>query len=109
MPENRWDDTAIDFRRIPLGDIDLRQEIRLEDRTGLVRRRSGRRRMYSANIHGVTSEMTVYLYEGDNTEEVCFPRFLLQSYLHFILRNGGKIYQDILGFGTGDLSPLIID
>jgi hypothetical protein len=64
---------AIDFRMIPLGDIDLRKEIRLDDETGVVdrrlRRRSGRQ-MYTARIGRRRSDMTVVLYHGDEAEKV---------------------------------------
>ncbi|KAJ7737801.1 hypothetical protein DFH07DRAFT_93195 [Mycena maculata] len=63
-------DLPADFRRIPLGDIDLRQEIRLDAESGIVERQRGSvRRMYSARIHGSKSDMTVALYQGDNAEE----------------------------------------
>jgi hypothetical protein len=58
-----------DFRKIPLGDIDLRTEITLDEESGLVRRQRGRasvRRMYSARIKAL--DMTVALYEGENAE-----------------------------------------
>ncbi|KAJ6506077.1 hypothetical protein DFH09DRAFT_1200411 [Mycena vulgaris] len=61
-----------DFRVVPLGDIYLRNEIRLDDETGVVERRGGGalvRRMYSARIEGRTSDMTVALYQGDYAEE----------------------------------------
>ncbi|KAJ7147410.1 hypothetical protein C8R43DRAFT_530072 [Mycena crocata] len=61
----------IDFRMIPLGDIDLQHEIRLGNGTGVVGRRSRGtcvRRMYSAKIHGKMSNMTVALYLGDKAE-----------------------------------------
>ncbi|KAJ7111774.1 hypothetical protein C8R44DRAFT_985271 [Mycena epipterygia] len=61
-----------DFRRIPIGDIDLQREIHLDAQTGVVERSRGRvcvRRMYSAKIEGRKSNMTVALYQGDNAEE----------------------------------------
>ncbi|KAJ6590578.1 hypothetical protein DFH09DRAFT_1139736 [Mycena vulgaris] len=61
-----------DFRRIPLGDIDLRREIRLSGASGVVHHRRVRasvRRMYSSRIDGRSSDMTVALYEGQNAEE----------------------------------------
>ncbi|KAJ7120210.1 hypothetical protein C8R44DRAFT_877658 [Mycena epipterygia] len=60
-----------DFRTIPLGDLDLRNEIRLEN-GGVVTRQYGRgtaRRIYSARIDGKQSDMTVAVYEGKNAEE----------------------------------------
>lgn len=61
-----------DFRRIPLGDIDLKNEIRLNSESGVVDLKGSRgsvRRMYSARVDGPTSDMTVALYQG-NAEEV---------------------------------------
>ncbi|KAJ6576910.1 hypothetical protein DFH09DRAFT_1310926 [Mycena vulgaris] len=59
-----------DFRTIPMGDLDLRHEIRLNsgvvnrwDRTAPVRR------VYSARIHGSKSKMTVAVYQGENAEK----------------------------------------
>ncbi|KAJ7124364.1 hypothetical protein C8R44DRAFT_852256 [Mycena epipterygia] len=60
-----------DFRRIPLGDIDLQREIRM-DTCGVVRRAhepGSVRRMYSAKIAGRKSNMTVSMYQGDTAEE----------------------------------------
>jgi hypothetical protein len=62
-----------DFRRIPLGDIDLQWEIRLHNDTGVVdhRRKQPRvRRVYTAKIDGRKSDATVVVYQGDGTEEV---------------------------------------
>ncbi|KAJ7078358.1 hypothetical protein C8R44DRAFT_863128 [Mycena epipterygia] len=59
-----------DFRTIPLGDVDLRNEIRLED--GVVTRQRGlcaARRVYTARIEGKPSDMTVSVYQGENAEE----------------------------------------
>ncbi|KAJ7443477.1 hypothetical protein FB451DRAFT_94546 [Mycena latifolia] len=60
-----------DFRMIPLGDLDLLNEICLD--SGVVYRcwnpTRSVRRMYSARIHGSKSPMTVALYQGENAEE----------------------------------------
>ncbi|KAJ7237879.1 hypothetical protein B0H12DRAFT_101513 [Mycena haematopus] len=60
----------IDFRTIPLGDIDLQREIRLGvnvvDRW---RERTSVRRVYAAKIEGRTSDMTVTVYQGNTAEE----------------------------------------
>ncbi|KAJ6544490.1 hypothetical protein B0H19DRAFT_301850 [Mycena capillaripes] len=63
-----------DFRRIPLGDIDLRREIciRLDRESGVVNRphvRNTVRRMYSARVGRRKPDMSVILYEGNNAEE----------------------------------------
>ncbi|KAJ7667207.1 hypothetical protein B0H17DRAFT_1089008 [Mycena rosella] len=53
-----------DFRMIPMGDIDLRKEIRLDPFTGMVDFRVGR-----GVIDGRQSNMTVAVYQGHNAEE----------------------------------------
>ncbi|KAF7377042.1 hypothetical protein MSAN_00122300 [Mycena sanguinolenta] len=61
-----------DFRMIPLADIDLRHEIRLENSTVLVdhRRKQPRvRRLYSAKVEGRKSTLTVAMYQGINAEQ----------------------------------------
>ncbi|KAJ7466623.1 hypothetical protein B0H11DRAFT_1921808 [Mycena galericulata] len=63
---------GLDFRRVPLGDIDLRREIRGVDDSGVVERslrRRGVRRMRSAKIRGEKLPMMVALYDRDNAEE----------------------------------------
>lgn len=62
----------VDLRLIPLGDIDLQHEIRMD--AAIVERRQERRcvrRVYSAKLEGRSSGMTVALYQGNNAEEVC--------------------------------------
>ncbi|KAJ7461442.1 hypothetical protein FB451DRAFT_1404676 [Mycena latifolia] len=60
-----------DFRMIPLGDLNLHNEIRLDSGVAYRRWNSTRsvRRMYSARIHGSKAPMTVALYESENAEE----------------------------------------
>ncbi|KAJ7231557.1 hypothetical protein C8J57DRAFT_180264 [Mycena rebaudengoi] len=61
-----------DFRRLPLGDLDLRAKISLDDRSSIVYRRENQasvRRIYSTRVPGIDSMMTVTLYQGDNAEE----------------------------------------
>ena len=61
---------------IPLGDIDLRREIKLNRETGVVERhRRCIRSVYSAKIGGL-SDMTVALYQGDGAEEVNIANYL---------------------------------
>jgi hypothetical protein len=60
---------------IPLGDIDLQHEIRLNELEGLavVGRRCERgsvRRVYSARIDGRNAPTTVAMYQGPGAEEV---------------------------------------
>ncbi|KAF7326760.1 hypothetical protein MVEN_02595000 [Mycena venus] len=64
--------TSSDFRRIPLGDIDLRHEICGNYGTGvtdLQRERAYVRRVYSASVEGRKSRVTVAMYQGDGAEE----------------------------------------
>ncbi|KAJ6600590.1 hypothetical protein DFH09DRAFT_1303037 [Mycena vulgaris] len=75
-----------DFRMIRLGDIDLRREIRLNRRTGVVeRQRRCIRSVYSARIEGRNSDMTVALDQGDGAEEFYDFRQVrdLYRYSHF--------------------------
>jgi hypothetical protein len=71
---------------IPLGHLDLRNEIRFKAGSDTVYRRDGQvsvRKVYSARIHGCQSNMTVAVYEGDNAEEACpliFPLLDSHSY-----------------------------
>lgn len=74
-----------DFRIIPLGDIDLLQEIQLDDETYLVKRAGQRPHlgviyrsgwMYTADIEGRKSNLTVALYQGAGAEEVRYIKLL---------------------------------
>ncbi|KAJ7928330.1 hypothetical protein B0H13DRAFT_1968361 [Mycena leptocephala] len=60
-----------DFRRIPMGDVDLRSEICVDGDSGMVQRwHPGQPvRMYAARIHGSKSKMTVAMYEDQDAEE----------------------------------------
>ncbi|KAJ7809029.1 hypothetical protein B0H13DRAFT_1928141, partial [Mycena leptocephala] len=62
-----------DFRMIPMGDIDLLEEICLDNEAGIVGchhpERTRVRRMYSAKIDGRKSSVTVAMYQGDGAEE----------------------------------------
>jgi hypothetical protein len=70
----------LDFRMIPVGDIDLRREINLNRKTGVVeRQRRCIRSVYTARIDRRKSEMTVVLYHGDKAEEVGFLLYAPQS------------------------------
>jgi hypothetical protein len=59
---------------IPMGDINLLEEIRLKNETGVVGchhpERTRVRRVYSAKIDGRKSGVTVTVYQGDGAEEV---------------------------------------
>ncbi|KAF7337096.1 hypothetical protein MVEN_02147200 [Mycena venus] len=61
-----------DFRMIPLGDIDLQHEIRVDKKSDVVNRQRERhsvRRVYSAKIEGHKSSVTVAMYQGDDAEQ----------------------------------------
>ncbi|KAJ7301184.1 hypothetical protein DFH08DRAFT_119461 [Mycena albidolilacea] len=55
-----------DYRRIPMGDIDLQREIRLDRNLGVV---STHRRYHSAKIDRGTSSVTVAMYQGEKAKE----------------------------------------
>ncbi|KAJ7679406.1 hypothetical protein DFH06DRAFT_1465503 [Mycena polygramma] len=58
-----------DFRRIPLGDIDLR-ELRLERGSApFIRERRSACRVYAARVEGRKSGVTVAIYEGNGAKE----------------------------------------
>jgi hypothetical protein len=68
------------FRTIPLGDLELLDEIQLNDVSTIASRQPGRcsvtrlliaplRRTYSARVSGRKSDMTVAVYQGQNAEE----------------------------------------
>ncbi|KAJ6452814.1 hypothetical protein C8R45DRAFT_638667 [Mycena sanguinolenta] len=64
-----------DFRMIPMGDIDLRHQIRVDEFTGVVNtqpyKRACVRRMHSATarIDGRRTKVTVAFYQGNGAEE----------------------------------------
>jgi hypothetical protein len=63
-----------DFRKIPLGDINLQREIRFDSNRGFIENRPRRQRvsrMYTAKLDGRNSDMTVAIYQGKGAEEVC--------------------------------------
>ncbi|KAF7374303.1 hypothetical protein MSAN_00313500 [Mycena sanguinolenta] len=75
------------FRRIPLGDIDLRSDIQVNAETGAVWRRCERksvRRMYSARVVGHTEPMTVALYEGEEEWKRDLSRYSCLRHPHIL-------------------------
>jgi hypothetical protein len=70
----------IDYLRIPLGSIDLCNEIRVDAAAGAVLRmhRRGACRMYSARVECRSTPMTVALYQGDDAEEVRLMGFFFE-------------------------------
>ncbi|KAJ6474909.1 hypothetical protein C8R45DRAFT_383382 [Mycena sanguinolenta] len=65
---NTSEATPSDFLRLPLGSIDLRNEIRLDRLVGVVSDQRSVRRTHAARIAGHHEPMTVALYQGDNAE-----------------------------------------
>ncbi|KAJ7706580.1 hypothetical protein B0H16DRAFT_1901600 [Mycena metata] len=60
------------FRTIPMGDIDLQQELMVNEESGNIDRRRERhcvRRVYSAKIDSRNTDLTVAIYEGDGAKE----------------------------------------
>ncbi|KAJ7895566.1 hypothetical protein B0H14DRAFT_2680856, partial [Mycena olivaceomarginata] len=57
------------FRMIPMGDLDLRHEVR--QKAGSITTR--RRRVYAARIHGSNTCMMAIIYQGYNAEEILVP------------------------------------
>ncbi|KAJ7050598.1 hypothetical protein C8F01DRAFT_1092255 [Mycena amicta] len=61
-----------DFRKIPLGDINLQRELRVDDQSVSVYRRREYGcvyRVYSARVEGRRADMTVAIFQGKNAEE----------------------------------------
>ncbi|KAJ7157559.1 hypothetical protein C8R43DRAFT_402172 [Mycena crocata] len=75
---------TIDFRMIPLGDINLWNEIQLDDESGLASRRNETRyarRVYSSKVGHRQADMTVALYEGKEAEKQWRQDILRYSHL----------------------------
>ncbi|KAF7375576.1 hypothetical protein MSAN_00445900 [Mycena sanguinolenta] len=70
---NSITDVPSDYLRIPLGSIDLRNEICLDVAAGIVsrnlKRRGTIRRMYSARVECRNTPMTVALFQGHDAEK----------------------------------------
>jgi hypothetical protein len=83
---------------IPMGDIDLLEEMRLNNETGFVgRHHPGRTRVrwvYFAKIDGRNSGVTVAMYQGDGAEEASALVFSWSKYSDKI-RNGAWISRII--------------
>jgi histidinol phosphatase-like PHP family hydrolase len=84
---------------IPMGDIDLLEEIHFDNQTGVVGlhhpERTRVRRVYSAKIEGRKSGVTVAVYQGDNAEEV---GSIVHPQIYFLItwcRNGAEILRII--------------
>ncbi|KAJ7679546.1 hypothetical protein DFH06DRAFT_512444 [Mycena polygramma] len=58
-----------DFRRITLGDLDLRREILLAGSSCILGHDHKSTRFYAARIHGSVSDKTVTVYQGANADE----------------------------------------
>jgi hypothetical protein len=48
---------------------------------------------------GLEGNMTVAMYQGDDTEEVCQVGSCILTYVHLFGRNGGGILPNICRFG----------
>ncbi|KAJ7229296.1 hypothetical protein B0H12DRAFT_1077476 [Mycena haematopus] len=81
-----------DLRMVPLGDIDLRHEIRLNNK-GVVNYDHNRgcvRRLYSAKIEGRKSTLMVAMYQGNGAEEICGAAS--SGGIHATLFNDGAVF-----------------
>ncbi|KAF8146348.1 hypothetical protein K438DRAFT_1990884 [Mycena galopus ATCC 62051] len=67
-----------DFRMVPLGDLDLLHEIRLEDGPGMITRRRSTGKLYHVRVDGRASTMTAAVYQGEEGEQAW--RRELQTY-----------------------------
>ncbi|KAF8175074.1 hypothetical protein K438DRAFT_1979948 [Mycena galopus ATCC 62051] len=73
-----------DFRRIPLGDLDLRHEIRFECGSDTACHRNcggSARKFYSARIHDCNANLTAAVYQGETAEEDLRDTVLKYSWL----------------------------
>ncbi|KAJ7027136.1 hypothetical protein C8F04DRAFT_1399665, partial [Mycena alexandri] len=101
-----------DFRMIPMGDIDLQQELMVNEESGVVGRRQERncvRRVYSAKIDGRRSNVTVAVYQGDGAEEAWrrdVETYMLVRHPNILQIWGGASYGNIRAtVFHGDLVP----
>jgi hypothetical protein len=89
---------------IPMGDINLLEEIRLNNETGFVGRhqpeRTRVRRVYSAKIDGRNSGVTVAVYQGKGAEEVLYATAYPAELGIRPLRYYKPMQYEILGSGT---------
>ncbi|KAJ7312559.1 hypothetical protein DFH08DRAFT_973349 [Mycena albidolilacea] len=73
-----------DFRRIPLGDLDLHHEIRFGCGSDTAYRRhyeGSVRKLYSARIHGCNANLTAAVYQGETAEKDLRDTVLKHSWL----------------------------
>ncbi|KAJ7168916.1 hypothetical protein C8R46DRAFT_1092863, partial [Mycena filopes] len=105
-----------DFRMIPLGDIDLQQQLSVESGSGVqvigrTRERRCVRRVYSATIDGRGSNVTVAMYEGNRAEEDWLEDveiYLALRHPNIVQLCGGASHSNI--YATvfhGDLVPFM--
>ncbi|KAF7374188.1 hypothetical protein MSAN_00300700 [Mycena sanguinolenta] len=81
------------FRTIPLCDIDLQREIRLDDISGLI----SLRRLHSAKIEGSDATRTVAVYQGNDAEQQW--RRDIKEYMAFRHPNIVQLYG-VASFGN---------
>ncbi|KAF7377079.1 hypothetical protein MSAN_00126400 [Mycena sanguinolenta] len=102
------------FRMIPMGDIDLRHQIRVDERTGTAysrpRERARVRGLYSAKVEGRKSTLTVAVYQGDDAEQVRGIRLSGSSRINCVgmAERSCKIYVHVARFLILTLSFLPI-
>ncbi|KAJ7688336.1 hypothetical protein B0H14DRAFT_2653252 [Mycena olivaceomarginata] len=72
-----------DFEEIPIGQLDLFHEVRLDEQDHVVQYQVGARvrKMYSARVQGCKSKMLVFTYQGETGEEEWREDILRYSWL----------------------------
>ncbi|KAJ7168933.1 hypothetical protein C8R46DRAFT_1092894 [Mycena filopes] len=102
-----------DLRMIPLGDIDLQQQLVVESGSGVIGRTWERRyvrRVYSAKLRGRQSNVTVAMYQGDGAEEDWredIERYMNLRHPNIVQVCGGARHGNIHAtVFHGDLVPL---
>ncbi|KAJ7021864.1 hypothetical protein C8F04DRAFT_257947 [Mycena alexandri] len=100
-----------DLRMIPLGDIDLQQELLVNMGSGVIGHGPRCvRRVYAAKVHDRTSNVTVALYEGDGAEDVWrrdVASYMAIRHPNIVQIFGGASYGNIHAtIFHGDLVPL---
>jgi hypothetical protein len=102
---------AADFPIIPLGHINLLQEVGLHSGANVGQRKNGGnsvRRMYTARVHGCKSNMTVALYQGNGAEDVGFLFSRANPIFIGPYRDGGSTSHDTQPFGETIRATILI-
>ncbi|KAJ7023131.1 hypothetical protein C8F04DRAFT_190542 [Mycena alexandri] len=109
-------DVPSDLRRIPIGDIDLQRqirvnEVRVDEGSGIIFReaRDCVRRVYSAKVEGRKADMTVAIYEGEAADEEWqrdIAKYMTVRHPHILqvcgAASSGRIHATLF---HGDLIP----